>query len=304
MTLPAGTNDSAPVPPVGHGPRDRVGRRLDVARARYEGSWIQDIITQLRALDFLNWTMIFAAELLWSALPFIILLSSLADERIDDDLSRHIGLNGHGARIVRSLFLNSPSHSVVPIVTGLLFALAGINSVVASLQVVYERLFDQKHRGWSDFPRYVAWVAIALGLLIADGFVNGPERRVAGTVGQALMTFVVATVFFAWTMHFLLDGRVPWRLFIRPALLTAILWVALGFFSSLYFSSVIIDDSKTYGTIGVVFTFLTWFILIGSVVVLGAAGGAVWQRRTTGRADCRPRPERPAGGGSATRVPE
>jgi hypothetical protein len=32
------------------------------------------------------------------------------------------------------------------------------------------------------------------------------------------MTFVVATVFFAWTMHFLLDGRVPWRLFIRPAL--------------------------------------------------------------------------------------
>jgi len=166
-------------------------------------------------------------------------------------------------------------------VTGLLFAFAGIVSVVASLQVVYERLFEQKHRGWRDFPRYVAWVAIVIGLLIVDGIVNRPERRVAGPVVQALMTFVIATVFFAWTMHFLLDGRVPWRLFIRPALLTAALWVALGLFSSLYFSSVIIDDSKTYGTIGVVFTFLTWFILIGSVVVLGAACGAVWQQRTT-----------------------
>jgi hypothetical protein len=152
MTLPSRTNDSAPVPPHG----DRVGRRLDAVRARYERSWIPDVITQLRALDFLNWTMVFAAELLWSALPFIILLSSLADERIDDDLSRHIGLNNHGAHIVRSLFRNSPSHAVVPIVTGLLFAFAGIVSVVASLQVVYERLFEQKHRGWRDFPRYVA----------------------------------------------------------------------------------------------------------------------------------------------------
>jgi membrane protein len=274
-------------------------------RARYEGSWIKDVIARLRALDFLNWTTIFGAELLWSALPFIILLSSLANERIDDDLSRHLGLNSRGAHIVRSLFRNSPSHAVVPIVTGLLFALAGIIAVVASLQVVYERLFNQKHRGWRDLPRYVAWVAIVLGLLIAEGFVNRPERRAAGPVVQALITFAVATIFFGWTMHFLLDGRVHWRLFIRPAIVTAMLWVALGFFSSLYLSSVIIDDSKTYGTIGVVFTFLTWFILIGSVIVLGAACGAVWQQRTTQRAlrTSGPRPDPTVGDDDPTREP-
>jgi membrane protein len=66
-------------------------------------------------------------------------------------------------------------------------------------------------------------------------------------------------------------------------LATAVLWLALGLFSSLYFSSVIIDDSKTYGTIGVVFTFLSWFILTGGVIVLGAACGAAWQQRTTAR---------------------
>lgn len=295
MTLPAGTNDSSPASPDGRVQKDRWGRRLGAARARYQGSWLEDIVTKLRALDFFDWTLIFAAELLWSALPFIILLSSLANERIDDDLSRHLGLNSQGAHIVKSLFRSSPSHAFLPIVTGLLIAFAGIVAVVASLQVVYERLFDQEHRGWRDLPRYVAWVAIVLALLIADGFVNRPERRAAGPVVQALTTFLVATVFFAWTMHFLLDGRVPWRLFIRPAVLTALLWVALGFFSSLYFSSVIIDDSKTYGTIGVVFTFLSWFILIGVVVVLGAAAGAVWQQRTTQRtpsADRKPRSDR------------
>jgi uncharacterized BrkB/YihY/UPF0761 family membrane protein len=60
---------------------------------------------------------------------------------------------------------------------------------------------------------------------------------------------------------------------------TALLWGALAFFSSLYFSTTVIDDSKTYGTIDVVFTFLSWFILIGTVIVLGAAGGAVWETR-------------------------
>ena len=283
MTSPAGTNDSAPVPPDSRSLSDRARRRLGAARARYERSWIEDVITQLRALDFFNWTTVFGAELLWSALPFIILLSSLANERIDADLSRHIGLDSHGANIVRGLFRNSPSHAFVPVVTGLLFAFAGIIAVVSSLQVVYERLFDQQHRGWRDFPRYVVWVAIVLGLLIADGFVNRPERRATGPVLQAFMTFVVAMIFFGWTMHFLLDGRVPWRLFIRPALVTAILWVALGLFSSVYFSPMVIDDSKTYGAIGVVFTFLTRFILIGSVIVLGAALGAVWQQRTTQR---------------------
>ena len=157
------------------------------------------------------------------------------------------------------------------------------SGVVSSLQVLYERAFDQEHRGWRDLPRYLAYVGILFGVLIVEGSISGSERRAAGTVGQALLTFVVVTIFFGWTMHFLLAGRVTWRLVIRPALFTALLSVALAFFSSAYFSSVIIDDSRTYGTIGVVFTFLTWFILIGSVVVLGAAFEAVWRQRHEAR---------------------
>lgn len=282
MTPSAPPSDPPPPPPAhrdGRATRDRARRQVSAARARYEGSWVGDTVTQLKALHFFDWTTIFGAELLWSALPFIIVLSSLANTRIDDDLSTHIGLNSRGAHIVETLFRNTPTHAAVPIVTGLLFSFAGIVAVVASLQVMYERLFEQEHRGWRDFPRYVVWAAIVLGLLAAEGIIDHPERRAAGPVVQALVTFVIATVFFAWTMRFLLAGRVPWRRLVRPALVTALLWLALAFFSSLYFSSVVIDDSKTYGTIGVVFTFLTWFILIGVVVVLGAAAGAVWEAR-------------------------
>ena len=255
--------------------------RLSAARARYERSWLRDLVGRLKALDFLEWTVIFGAELLWSALPFIVLLSSLANERIDDDLSRHIGLNRQGAQIVHGLFRSSPSHGIVPIATGLLFAFAGVIAVVASLQVVYERVFDQEHRSWwRDLPRYIIWVAVLLGVLVAEGLLNKPERNAGGHVLQGLLTFAAATVFFAWTMHFLLAGRIGWRRLIRPALVTALLWLAFAIFSSFYFSSIVVDDTRTFGTIGVVFSFLTWFVLIGSVIVLGAACGAVWQLRS------------------------
>src|ERR1700748_2954598 len=145
MSRSARNSESPPGGQLDHPGVGRARRWLNAARFRYEGSWVQTIVAQLKALHFFEWTTIFGAQLLWSALPFIILLSSLANERIDDDLSRHVGLNGQGAQIVRSLFRNTPSHAIVPILTGLLVAFAGIVAVVASLQVVYERLFEQKH---------------------------------------------------------------------------------------------------------------------------------------------------------------
>jgi hypothetical protein len=40
-----------------------------------------------------------------------------------------------------------------------------------------------------------------------------------------------------------------------------------------------VTDSREYGTIGVVFTQLTGFVLLGAVVVLGTACGVVWHER-------------------------
>lgn len=216
---------------------------------------------------------------MWSALPFMILVSSVDSHRIDGDLSRHIGLDAQGARIVSGLFRSVSHPEALAIVTGLLFSLAGVVAVVGSLQSLYERTLEQESRGWRNLPRQFAWCAVLFAILLADGFANRPERRVVGALFQTISAFFVVLVFFAWTIHFLLAGRVPWNRVVRLALVTAILWVALGLFSSVYFSSVVTDDSKTFGAIGVVFSFLTWFVLVGGVIVGGAALGGVWERR-------------------------
>ena len=98
-------------------------------------------------------------------------------------------------------------------------------------------------------------------------------------MAQGLVTYAGTAAFFWWTMHFLLAGRVPWRRLVHAAVLTALLWIGLELFSSVYFSAAVISDSRLYGTIGVVFSFLTWFIAIGAVIVLGAAAGATWTQR-------------------------
>lgn len=249
-------------------------------RGRYEGSWLQDLLGRLAAIEFGNSIVLFGASLLLSVLPLLVLLGSLADERIDDDLSRHLGLDAEGARIVAGLFRKTPTSSVVPIVLGVVMGLAGTMAVAGSLQVIYERVFGQERRGWRDFPRFLIWTAVLFGVLITEGSYDGPVREAAGVVVRDLVSFMVLTIFFAWTMHFLLVGRVPWRRLARPAALSALFWLGLALFSSIYFSSAIVSEHKLYGTIGVMFVLVTWFIAIGAVIMLGAVCGAVWQERS------------------------
>ena len=91
-------------------------------------------------------------------------------------------------------------------------------------------------------------------------------------------------MFFWWSIHFLLGGRESWGRVLPAAVATGLFWIGLGVFAAFYFSSTIVSDSATYGSIGVTFTLVTWFVAMGAVLTLGAVVGAVWQRRRSGTA--------------------
>src|ERR1700752_923820 len=176
----------------------RARALAEAARGRFDGSSAQIFLRQLGAVDFLNTSVLFGAALLTSVLPFVILVSSLADKRVDADLSRHIGLNRQGALIVSQLFRSSPAHSVAAVVTALIFATAGTMAVSGSLQVIYERVFGQHHRGGKDVHRFAAWVAVLFGVLVAESLISEPVHAAVGPVGQGLVTFAGVAAFFWW----------------------------------------------------------------------------------------------------------
>ena len=268
-------------------------RGLAAARTRFDGSMAQSFFRKLKALDFSSQAMLFGPGLLVSVLPFLILLSAFASQRIDDDLALRMGLDPRASRIVEHLFRSSPARLNPGTVTGLLFVAAGTLAVAGSLQQIYEKVFSQDHRGMRDAYRLPIWVAALCAVAACQSLIGRPVRNVTGgTWLAAAVTFAVMTLFVWWTMHFLLAGRVPWRRLLPSAVATGVCFAGLGVFSKFYFSATIIADNKTYGVIGAIFTIMTWLIAIGAVIILGAVAGAVWADRNRTKVTL----ERPAAG--------
>jgi membrane protein len=252
---------------------------------RYQGSLVQDLSKGLSTVQFGDQIVLFGASLLLSVLPLIILLSALASSRVDDDISARLGLNREGAHVLDSLFTHSRAAFSLGILVSLLLAVAGTLMVARSLQTLYQRIFEQEaHRGWSNVLRCAVWVLVTAGMFFLDTVTSRPIRDLpAGRIFLGLANIAMLTVFFWWSIHFLLGGREPWRRVFPAALATGVFWVGLGAFASLYFSSTIVSDSHLYGAIGVVFTLVTWFIAMGAVVTLGAVTGHVWLSRRSHR---------------------
>ena len=255
--------------------------RSAIGRQRYERSAIHDLIRALGAVEFGDRIVLFGASLLLSVLPLIILLSALASSRVDDDIAEHLGLDRQGSRIIEGLFSSTNVSFNLGVFVALILAFAGTIAVARSVQVIYERSFGQvPARGAWNLLRCFVWVAVLAGWLVADETISGPVRH--GPAGPELLgvvEFVALTLLFSWSTHFLLAGKESWKRVFPSAILTAIFWVGLGVFASFYFSSTVVSDSRLYGTIGVVFTLVTWFIAIGAVITLGAVAGVVLQMR-------------------------
>lgn len=258
--------------------RHAADKMVATARDRFEGSLAQIFVLQLKAIDFSDQIILFGAGLLVSALPFLILLSAFASNRVDDNISLRMGLDRQASGIMTHLFTSSPATLNVATATSLIFVTAGTLAVAGSLQQIYEKVFHQDHHGLRGLYRLLIWIAALCLTVVFDTLVGRPVRNAAnGGALAILVTIVIWTPFFWWTMHFLLAGRVPWRRLLPSAVLTGAFFAGLGIFSEFYFSSTIISDSRTYGTIGAVFSIMTWFIAIGAVIILGAVAGSVWE---------------------------
>jgi membrane protein len=259
--------------------------RVDRVRARYQRSLVRQVLARLNEIDGLNQAMLLGANVVLTILPLMVLLSSFASRRADDDIALHMGLDERAATIVRHLFAAQKPKLGLAVIIAFVFLGFWTLGVVASLQNLYERAYDLDHRGFRDAHRFVAWMVGFCTVIVLVGASVRPVMHVtAAPVLVELINFALITPFVWWTMHFLLNGRVDWHDLVPPAIATGIGMVGLGVFSKLYFSSTIISDSKLYGSIGAVFSLVTWVIAVASVLVVGTVFGAEWQARRVARA--------------------
>jgi membrane protein len=273
------------IPPGAEHGGERREERRGAWRRRYAGSLLEELISALGALEFGNRIILFGAALLLSVLPLVILLNALANQRVDDDISQRLGLNRAGSHVIEGLFRPSAVTFNLSVLVSLLLGLAGTIAVARSVQIIYEKAYDlTPARGVANLLRCLVWVVVVAGVLVADAAsAPGLRHEPVGWLVLGVVDFAGLTLFFWWSAHFLLVRRQPWRRVWPVALATALFWIGLGVFASVYFSSTVISDSHLYGTIGVVFTLVTWFIAIGAVLTLGAVSGLIWLKHRESR---------------------
>jgi membrane protein len=230
-------------------------------------------------MDFIDRGMLFAATLLLCFFPFIIVANALVGRSAANGLAKHLGLNKEAAADVAQLFTSTTATSNAITGTAWIFFILGGVAAATAIQQLYERAFEVESRGLKDMPRRLIWLAVLVGGSTFAGWVGPSLHDAGGPVLLALIGLVALTAFWWFTMWLLLGSRVSWREVFPSAIATAVCWLGMEVVFSLIFSNSVISDDKKYGTIGVVFALMSWFIAIGVVIILGAVVGVVWRER-------------------------
>ncbi|MCK9900415.1 YihY/virulence factor BrkB family protein [Frankia sp. Cpl3] len=255
-----------------------VGTGFGVFRRRVRGSLNGDLASRLRAADLINGAMNLAALILMMFFPFVIALAAASPLRSGgaaDIVIRRMGLNHEAAMAVERLF--APRGGTVVTgwsVVGVLWLVLGGVSLATAVQVVYMRVFQFPAPGLRGLPSQIGWLC---GLIVLLAVSTALGAVLTGTVAGQICYGLIATVmlaFFLWGgVRVLTMGRLGWRDAWPTALFTTIGLTGLGIVSRFAFSTSIVSNERTYGSIGVVFTILSWLIGFGVVMIGGAVVG-------------------------------
>lgn len=185
-----------------------------------------------------------------------------------------LGLTGNSANAVQHLF--GPPGRVLSTTTALSLAVLAVFglSFATAVQVGFERIWELPAARWYSVWRRVVWLAVLIGYLLGSAdLVEWFHGAWYVSTGQLILGTLTSTLFFWWSIRFLLDNRVGWRALLPGALLTVGGLIGLRIFSAVLFSPLIISSALTYGAIGTVLVVVSWLIGVGFVIFGGAMCG-------------------------------
>ncbi|MFE7773329.1 YhjD/YihY/BrkB family envelope integrity protein [Streptomyces sp. NPDC057445] len=243
-----------------------------------------------------------AAQCFLTAVPLLFVVGSFAPESVQNQLISSVGavfgLTGAAEEELAQVYRSTDNN--LREATGVVGALMVFLSATAcsrAMQRLCKRAWQIPRSGTGIAAwRWLAWIGVWLSVLI----LQGPLRNGFG-VGLWLaipVTLVSQVLLWWWSQHLLLGGLVRWLPLLPGALLTALAVTALSVSSRYYMPRALNRSHAEYGSVGPVFTLLSWLIVLCVAIAIGITVGAVlakepWLARRLGT----PRPwhETPAG---------
>ncbi|MFC6596303.1 ribonuclease BN [Kitasatospora paranensis] len=241
-----------------------------------------------------------AAQAFLSALPALFVVAVFAPASLKhgivSSMQEQLGLKGISSDQIKQLM--APKSDDVAQGFGVFGALVTLLSATAlsrALQRVFERCWElPKARGRVAVGRWLLWLGVWLIVMVFqhplhDGFGAG---RWLGLP----LTFVATTALWWWTQHLLLAGRIPWGPLLPGAVLCGVAVLGVGAVAEVYLPRAVSESVTRFGPYGVVFTALSWLIVLFTALTVAVTLGRVIAQepevsRRLGSAEPEPEPE-------------
>ncbi|MEK2488450.1 YhjD/YihY/BrkB family envelope integrity protein [Kitasatospora purpeofusca] len=235
-------------------------------------------LRQLFRVNLLDCATRLAAQAFLSALPALFVISVFTPAAIRDglvhSLRKELGLQGAAAQSVQQLLGDGHAEDTGFGVIGALVTLLSATALSRAMQRVCERCWELPKSGTRVAAwRWLVWLMVWLVCLVCQT----PVREGFG-LGAWLgvpLTFLGGTALWWWTQHLLLGGRVRWLPLLPGAVLCGVAVVGVGVASRIYLPSAMSRSIGQFGPYGVVFTSLSWLIVVFTGVTLAIALGRV-----------------------------
>ncbi|MER5865892.1 YhjD/YihY/BrkB family envelope integrity protein [Kitasatospora sp. NPDC002040] len=236
-------------------------------------------VGQLVRVNLLDNATRLAAQAFLSALPALFVVAVFAPASVRDgvvsSLRDQLGIEGEAQRQVQQVM--AAGHDDVAQSFGVIGALVTLLSATAlsrAMQRVCERCWEMPKSGTRVAAwRWLAWLVVWLVVLVFQGPVRD-GFGVGAWLGLPLF-MLLATALWWWTQHLLLGSRVRWYPLLPGALLAGAAMTGLGVAAQIYLPGAVSRSVTKFGPYGVVFTSLSWLIVLFTAVTLAISLGRV-----------------------------
>ncbi|MEB8344163.1 YhjD/YihY/BrkB family envelope integrity protein [Streptomyces endophyticus] len=254
--------------------------RVETVRERVP--FVTRAVRQLGAVRLLDSSTRLAAQAFLTAIPMLFVVAAFAPsavrQQLLDSSRTAMGLSGASLDQVKQVYAADDTGTRdTSGVVGVLVTLLSATACSRALQRVCERSWDLPPAGLRLVAwRWLAWLGVWTTAILAQGVLR--DGFGAGAWLGLVLSYLTSVLLWWWTQHLLLGSRVAWLPLLPGALLTGAGVVTLSWASHLYMPRVLNRSLAQFGPFGLVFTLLSWLIVLFTVVCVGISVGHVVAR--------------------------
>ena len=223
--------------------------------------------------------MALAAQAFTALVPMLIVVAAVLEGGDSDSVGAalvdRLNLSGATADSVqRALPASSSVESAVSGLSVVILVISAL-SFTRALQRLYESAWGLEARGVRDTGYGLLWLAGFAALVAAHLALHGHVNGADGLISSIAGTFLIWLV----TPYLIVARRLPWRVLIPQALISAVCLTVFRAASAIYMPAAVKSSADQFGVLGICFALISWLFGAACVLAGAAAVGAALSGR-------------------------